>query len=70
MPGDAALWEARSTHPQIRRGEVQAAHPEVKIFWYDAGHGFNCNDRASYNADAAKLARERSLDCLREHLVQ
>jgi carboxymethylenebutenolidase len=48
---------------------VAAAHPEVAIFWYDAGHGFNCNDRASYNADASKLARERSLEFLKQHLV-
>lgn len=47
---------------------VQAANPEVPVFWYDAGHGFNCNDRASYNAEAAKLARERSLDFLKKHL--
>jgi carboxymethylenebutenolidase len=49
--------------------KVAAAHPEIPIFWYDAGHGFNCNNRASYNADAAKLARERSLDFLRQHLA-
>jgi len=47
--------------------KVQAMHPEVSIFWYDAGHGFNCNDRASYSADAAKLARERSLEFLKLH---
>ncbi len=47
---------------------VHAANPEVAIFWYDAGHGFNCNDRASYNAEAAKLAKERSLSFLNEHL--
>lgn len=49
--------------------KVAAAHPEIPIFWYDAGHGFNCNDRASYNADASKLARERSLEFLRKHLA-
>ncbi|HTV16726.1 MAG TPA: dienelactone hydrolase family protein [Acidobacteriaceae bacterium] len=49
--------------------KVASAHPEIPIFWYDAGHGFNCNDRASYNADAAKLARERSLEFLRKHLT-
>jgi carboxymethylenebutenolidase len=38
----------------------------VPVFWYDAGHGFNCNDRASYNAEAAK---ERSLEFLKKHLV-
>jgi len=47
---------------------VQAANPGVPIFWYDAGHGFNCSDRSSYNAGAAKLARERSLEFLKKHL--
>jgi len=49
--------------------KIQAAHPEVEIYWYDAGHGFNCDARASYNAEAAKLARERSLEFLKKHLV-
>lgn len=50
--------------------KVAAAHPEVPIYWYEgAGHGFNCNDRATYNAEAAKLARERSLEFLRAHLA-
>lgn len=48
---------------------IRSTHPEVPIFWYDAGHGFNCNDRASYNLEAAKLARQRSLDFLLEHLA-
>lgn len=49
--------------------KVQRAHPEVEIHWYDAGHGFNCNPRASYNAAAAKEARQRSLDFLMKHLA-
>jgi len=49
--------------------KVQRAHPEVQIHWYDAGHGFNCNPRASYNAAAAKEARQRSLDFLKKHLA-
>lgn len=49
--------------------KVAAAHPAVPIFWYQAGHGFNCNDRASYNAEAAKLARERSLEFLKKHVA-
>lgn len=44
-------------------------HPRVPIFWYDAGHGFNCNDRASYNEEAAKLARRRTIDFFHEHLL-
>jgi carboxymethylenebutenolidase len=49
--------------------KVHALHPEVEIFWYDAGHGFNCDARASYNPEAAKEARERSLTFLKKHLA-
>lgn len=49
--------------------KVGRAHPEIPIFWYQAGHGFNCDDRASYNAEAATLARQRSLEFLRQHLA-
>jgi carboxymethylenebutenolidase len=48
--------------------KVHAAHPEVEIHWYDAGHGFNCNARASFNQVAARQARERSLNFLTKHL--
>ncbi len=49
--------------------KVHRAHPEVEIHWYEAGHGFNCDARASYNAEAAASARDRSLRFLKEHLV-
>jgi carboxymethylenebutenolidase len=49
--------------------KVHAAHPDVEIYWYDAGHGFNCDARASYNRDAAFQARERSLSFLKKHLT-
>ena len=48
---------------------IHAAHPEVPIYWYDAGHGFNCDARASYNLEAAQQARERSLRFLKKHLA-
>ena len=48
--------------------KIQAAHPEIEVYWYDAGHGFNCDARASYNPEAASVARERSLAFLRKHL--
>jgi carboxymethylenebutenolidase len=50
--------------------KVQQAHPEVQVYWYDAGHGFNCDARASFDAPSAKLARERSLAFLKQHLAQ
>lgn len=37
------------------------AHPEVEVHVYPANHGFNCDQRGSYNEAAAKLARGRSL---------
>jgi len=49
---------------------VHAAHPEVEIHWYEgAGHGFNCDMRASYNPQAATFARGRALAFLKKHLV-
>lgn len=47
---------------------VQAAHPDLQVFWYEADHGFNCDARGSYNAVAAKQARDRSLEFLKKHL--
>jgi carboxymethylenebutenolidase len=44
------------------------AHPEVTVHTYAADHGFNCDHRASYNAEAAKLARERTLAFFRQHV--
>lgn len=50
---------------------VRAAHPEVEIYMYEgAGHAFNRGPHpASYRADAAKLARERSLAFLMANLA-
>ena len=45
-----------------------AAHPEVQVFIYPADHGFNCDQRGSYDAPSAKLARERTLAFLRQHV--
>jgi carboxymethylenebutenolidase len=39
----------------------EKAHPEVEVHLYAANHGFNCDQRGSYNAGAAATALERSL---------
>ena len=54
--------------PLEKAEEVAKAHPEVTTYYYDAGHGFNCDQRASHDAAAAKTARERSLDFFRKHI--
>ena len=43
-------------------------HPKQQIFIYAADHGFNCDQRGSYNAPAAKQARERTLAFFRQHV--
>ena len=41
---------------------VKKAHPDIPYYVYPgAGHGFNCDHRGSYNAEAAKLALQRTL---------
>jgi carboxymethylenebutenolidase len=49
--------------------EIAAAHPAITAHYYaGAGHGFNCDQRGSWNAEAAKLARSRTLEFFRKHL--
>ncbi len=45
--------------------KVKRLHPDVMVYLYDAGHGFNSDRRADYNETAAKLARERTLELFR-----
>jgi carboxymethylenebutenolidase len=45
--------------------KVKALHPEVEVYIYDAGHGFNSDRRTDYNEACAKLARERTLALFR-----
>jgi carboxymethylenebutenolidase len=49
---------------------VRDAHPEVTINVYEgAEHGFNCDQRGSYNPAAAKLAMSRTLEFLRTNIA-
>jgi len=54
--------------PQEEVDKIAAAHPEVEIYLYDAGHGFNCDARSSFDPQSAKLARSRSLELLARNL--
>ncbi len=42
--------------------QFEAAHPGLPVYVYDAGHGFNCDERGSYDAASAALARTRTLE--------
>jgi len=47
--------------PQAWIDEWRRRYPTHPVHTYDADHGFNCDARPSYDAAAAKLARERTL---------
>jgi len=44
--------------------KIRAADPNGVFHVYPADHGFNCDERASYDAASASLARERTLEFL------
>jgi carboxymethylenebutenolidase len=48
--------------------EVEALHPDVPVYIYDADHGFHCDERASYDAPSAALAWGRTLEFFGEHV--
>ncbi len=45
------------------------ANPQVEVHIYPADHGFNCDQRGSYHAGSAALARERTLKFFERHLA-
>jgi carboxymethylenebutenolidase len=49
--------------------QLRAKYPDVPIYLYDAAHGFNCDERGSHDAEAAALARKRTLDFFAENLA-
>jgi carboxymethylenebutenolidase len=61
---------ANDTHiPQTQVEQIRAADPRGTVYVYPgADHGFNCDMRPSFNAEAAQLARQRTLAFLAQHL--
>jgi carboxymethylenebutenolidase len=48
--------------------EIRRAFPAGTYHLYPAGHGFNCTDRADFDASSARLAFERSVAFFRKHI--
>lgn len=47
--------------------KLRAKHPEVAVYVYDAGHGFNSERPTHHDEAAAKLARARTLELFRKN---
>ena len=47
---------------------IRRTFPDAPVYMYDAGHGFNCDHRGSYDEASRQTARQRTLDFFAEHL--
>ena len=47
---------------------IRKTFPDAPVYMYDAGHGFNCDHRGSYDESSRRTARQRTLDFFAEHL--
>jgi carboxymethylenebutenolidase len=54
--------------PLDKAREFAQAHKEQTHYFYPAGHGFNCDQRGSYDQAAAALARSRTLEFLARYV--
>jgi len=55
--------------PLLQVHEIKEAHPDIPCYVYDdAGHGFCCDERESYNLGACERAHERTLTLFGEHI--
>ncbi len=47
---------------------IKQAQPKIPVYVYHADHGFNCDQRGSYDKPSAELARTRTLEFFASHL--
>ena len=59
----------KDTHiPLAYVDKIRAAYPQGSYHLYPAGHGFNCTERADYEAASARLAFERTIEFFHKHV--
>ena len=54
--------------PNEKVALIAKKHPDLPLYTYPAGHGFNCESRADYHPESAERARSRTLEFLSTHL--
>jgi carboxymethylenebutenolidase len=67
-PVEMHFGETDHAIPMTDVDKVRAAQPGITVYVYPAGHGFNCDERGSFDAASAKLATERTLAQLARHV--
>jgi len=64
--GHFGEWDQMIPVPGVDR--LKGAHPDIEVFIYPADHGFNNDQRATYDDISARLARERTIEFLAQNV--
>lgn len=67
-PVQMHFGETDASIPMSDVAIVKEKRPDCEIYTYPAGHGFNCDERASFHKASATLAWERTLAFLAKHM--
>jgi carboxymethylenebutenolidase len=62
--------ESDHTIPMADVERIRLGRPDCELHTYPVGHGFNCDERGSYDPAAAALAWDRTMQWLSTYLVQ
>jgi carboxymethylenebutenolidase len=68
MPVLMHFGEKDSHIPLEHVQKIAGACPAAPVYIYPAGHGFNCDARASFHEPSAALAAQRTREFLTDHL--
>ena len=69
VPVQMHFGEKDQSIPMSDIAAIKAKRTESEIYTYaDAGHGFHCDERASYNEAAANTAWPRSMEFLKKYV--
>ena len=60
--------ETDASIPKEDYEKVMKQHSNLPIYIYPAGHGFVCDERGSFHAESAKIARERTMDFFKKNV--
>src|SRR5258705_537239 len=60
--------ETDASIPKEHWEKVKQQHPNLTQYVYPAGHGFHCDERASYHKPSAHPAKGRTLPVLKQHV--
>ena len=68
VPVQMHVGRTDASFPVEQVREIAAAHAGVELYEYDAGHGFDCDHRKDFQADAAAAALQRTLGFFARHV--